>query len=109
LVTGVWLAAQAGECRAGICKSVHADSEPCDGIASRDSNQTENQNDDDAIDFEVLKEAKIKNDCSDDEKFQKHQEFSLRLEVGLTRLVNELGDFPHRGVNRQILKCSVNN
>ena len=56
----------------------------------------------------MLQETEIEDDCRPDKYFEDQQELSLREKVGLTCLVNELGDFLHRGMDRQILECSVN-
>src|SRR5262249_29075792 len=107
VVAGIRLAPEACKGGARVCERVHADSEPSNGITSSYSNQTENQNDDNSVEFKMLKKTEVKDDRSADEDFQDHQEPALCLKICLAGLVNEFGDFPHRGMNRQVLEFSV--
>ena len=54
-----------------------------------------------------LQHAEIKHDDRADEKFQDQQEFALREQIGLAGFVDQLGDFEHRLVHRQIAQVRV--
>ena len=95
-ITRIRFAAQTGKCRARIGECIHANAKPRDGIAAEDADDAENQNDSDSEDFEMLQEAKIKNDGSPDKDLQNHQKPALRQKVGLAGLVNQLRDLQHR-------------
>ena len=52
--------------------------------------------------------AEVQHDHDGDEDPQEQQELALREEVGLAGLVNQLGDFAHGAVHRQVLQAAVN-
>ena len=54
-----------------------------------------------------LQHAEVENDNRADEDLQDQQEFALRQQVGLTGFVDQLGDFEHRLVHRQIAQVLV--
>src|SRR5207237_5205373 len=89
VIAGVWLACEARERGARVREGIDPDSEPRHRKASGYSNQTENQNNGDSIELEVLQKTEIEDDCRPDKYFEDQQELSLREEVGFTCLVNE--------------------
>ncbi len=108
LVNRIRFAAQPRKRRARVRKRVHANAEPGHAVAARNSQQAERQNDDDPEGFVVQQHAEVQHDHHRDERPQQHQEFALRDQVGFAGLVNQLGDFPHRAVYRQILQPRIN-
>ena len=55
--------------------------------------------------FEVQQHAEIKHDDDGDEALEQQQEFALGDEIGFAGLVDQLGNFAHRAVHRQILQA----
>jgi hypothetical protein len=54
------------------------------------------------------KPSEVNGDDRSDEQPEHQEELALLLQVGLTRLVNQLGDLPHRAVHGQSLELSIN-
>src|SRR5262249_13552057 len=81
--------------------------EPRHAVAAGDSDETEDQDDDDALNLEVAQHAKVKNDNGGDERPQQHEKLTLRKQVGLAGLVDEFGDFAHGAMDWQILQAHV--
>ena len=52
-------------------------------------------------------DAKVGNDDRRDENPQQHDELALRDQIGLARFVNQLRDFAHRPMHRQVLELKV--
>ena len=50
------------------------------------------------------KHTKVEHNNGGDERFQNQNELALRNQVGLASLVNQLRDFSHRLVHRQVLQ-----
>src|SRR5262249_2771258 len=106
-IARIRFAPQAGERRSRISEGIYADAEPCHRVTSQNADYAEDQDDNDAIDFQTLKEAKIENDRDADEDLEDHKEPSLRLQIGFASLVYQLGDFSHRRVNRQVAQLPI--
>ncbi len=90
------------ERRARVRERVHADAEPCDTIAARDADKAEEQDDDDLHRREVPQHAEVEDHDDADEDLEQEDELALGHEVGLARLVNQLGDLEHRRVHRHV-------
>ena len=101
-------ATQPRERRARVRKRVHPNPEPGHPEAARNSQQAERQDDDDPEGFVVQQHAEVQHDHHRDERLQQHQEFALRNQVGFAGLVNQVGDFQHRAVYRQIFQPRIN-
>ena len=112
LINRVGLAAQPGKRRPRIGKSIYADSEPSHSVTSGDSQQAEQQNDRkrnaDGLIGHRGQHTEVQHDDDGDENPQKKQEFALRDEIGFAGFVNQLGNFPHGAVHRQIFQTAVN-
>src|SRR5690349_24020573 len=48
--------------------------------------------------------AEVEDDDDGDEDFEDGEELALRDEIGLARLVDQLGDLPHRFVHGEVLE-----
>ena len=57
--------------------------------------------------FHVLEHAEVKQDDDGDEDPQQQNEFALRDEIGFAGFVDELGDFAHGAMHRQVLQAHV--
>src|SRR6185369_9015291 len=90
------------------CESVDADAEPSDSVTTRDTDQTEQQNDHDAEWFHSRQHAEVKNDHDGDERFENQNELTLRRQVRLAGGVDQLGNLAHGAVHRQFLEIHVN-
>ena len=112
VIDRVRLAAQAGEGRARIGEGVHANAEPGHAVAAADADQAEQQNDRQrhAMDLPGTGDStpKYSTITMAMNTHRKHQEFALRDQIGLAGFVDQLGDFPHRAVHRQILQLHEN-
>ena len=109
LINRVRLAGQRSEGRPRIREGVDANSEPRHAVATRDSHQTEGQNDDHPGNFEMPQKTKIEHDDGGNEGPQQHQELALRDQVSLTGFVNQFRDFAHGAVHGQVLQTHENN
>ena len=54
------------------------------------------------------KHAEVQHDHDGDEDPQEKQELALREEVRFAGLVNQLGNFAHRAVHRQVFQTAIN-
>ena len=72
-VTGIRLAAQAGERSPGVGERIHANPEPRDAETAPNSDEAEQQDDHDLDRFEMLQDAKVEDDDDADEEFQDKQ------------------------------------
>ena len=87
------LAAQAGERGARVGEGVDADAEPRHAVAAGDADQAEEQDDRDLrIGVELLQHAEVEHHDHADEDLEDQDELALRDQIGLARLVNQLGD-----------------
>src|SRR5205823_5706496 len=68
--------------------------------AAGDSDHAERQDDQDLVKLKSLDEPEIKHDDDRDEAFENAEKLSLRSEVGLASLIDQLADFPHGVVHR---------
>src|SRR5262249_477093 len=68
----------------------------------------EDEDRDHLVGFEMAEGGKINPDDDADEDFQDQDELALRDEIGLARLIDELGDFLHGGVDRKLFDLGVN-
>ncbi len=51
--------------------------------------------------------AEVKHDHDGDEDLEQQQEFALGDQIGFAGLVDQLGNFPHRAMHRQVLQPRV--
>jgi hypothetical protein len=93
---------QPGKRRARVRERVHADSEPRDTVAAPDADQTEQQDDDDLVQREVLQRAEVDRHDRADAQLEVQDELALLNQIGLAGFVNQLGHLEHRTVNRQV-------
>ena len=100
--TGNGLPAQAGERGARVRQGVDADAVPRHAVAAADADQAEEQDDGDARRLEAG-QPEVGDHHRADEELEDQQELALLNQVGLARLVDELGDVGHRLVDRQVL------
>ncbi len=117
-MAGVGLARETGEGGAGIGERIHADAEPGHAVAARDTHETEEQ---DHGDFDARiaadqvarridrgrEHAEVDPDDRPDEDPQDQQKLALGDQVGLARLIDQLGDLEHRLVHRQPFELAV--
>src|SRR5689334_11056831 len=106
-INGIRLAFKAGERRARVGKGVHANTEPRHAIAARDPHQAEEQNDDDAVQRQMLQNAKVENDDHGNESFKYQDELALRDQIGLAGLIDQLRDFTHGAMHGRILQLHI--
>src|SRR6266542_2979169 len=106
-MNGIWQPAQSGKRGAGICEGVHANPEPGDAVAARNANQAEDQDDGDFERREMLQRTEVEDHDDADEQLEKQDELTLRDQVCLARLINELRDLEHGPVHRQVLELRV--
>ena len=59
-------------------------------------------------DFKFQQHAEVQNDDDGDEDFQNQEELALRDEVGFAGFVDQLGDFAHGAVHRQVFQARIN-
>ena len=97
-------ASQAGERGARVGERVDADAEPRHAVAAGDADEAEEQDDGDLQRVHVLEHAEVDHHDRADEQLEEEDELALGDEIRLAGLVNELGDVPHRLVNRQVLE-----
>ena len=102
-VAGVRFPLETRKCGARIGKSIDADSEPGDSVASADAYEAEDQNDGNLLGGEMLEEPKVNHHDDADEDLENEDELALCNQIGLAGLVDQLGNFTHGFVNRQIL------
>ena len=100
--------AKSGESRARIRERVHANPEPRDSVAARDSDHAEGQNNNDARRVVFQKHSEIEDDYRGDKNFEQQYEFALGDEVSFASFIDELGDFAHRAVYGEILQAHIN-
>ena len=116
----IWvrLSGEAGEGGARVGKRVHADPEPRHTVAARDADQAEEQDDDHLHRGETTdghaggvygfrQRAEVHGHDRADEDPENKKEAALREQVRLTRLVDQLGDLPHRPVHGEVLELRV--
>ena len=105
--TGNDLPLEARERRPRVGERVDPDAEPRHPVAARDAEHAEREDDRDALRREVLQDAEVDDDDDPDEQLQDGEELALLEQVGLARLVDQLGDLAHRAVDRQRLQLRV--
>ena len=107
-VNRVGLAAQAGKRRARIGEGVDPDAEPRHAVAAGDADQREKQDDrqgqDDRLTGHRRQPTEIRGDDDRDEAPQDQDELALGDQVGLARLVDQLGDLQHAAVHGKVLQ-----
>ena len=103
----IGLATQTREGGSRIRKRIHADAEPGHAVASRNSHDAEQQNDDNARCLVLQQHSEVQHDDHGDERFEQQQKFALRDEIRLASLVDQLGNFTHRAVHRQVFQPRV--
>ena len=108
LENGIGLAAKAGKCRAGIGERVDANAEPRHAVTAGDPYQTEEEDNPHSEGRISQQHLEIDQDDGSNENPEQQQEFSLRNEIGLAGLPNQLGDICHRAVNGQVLQACIN-
>ena len=108
LINRIGLAAQPGKRRPRVGEGVHANPEPRHSVASRNSHHAEEQNDRNPHRLVVTQHAEVQHDDDGDEDPQQEEEFALRDEVRLAGFVDQLGNFAHGAVHRQVLQAHVN-
>src|SRR5208337_1342276 len=107
LVAGERKAAQTGESGPRVGERIDADSVPRHAVASCNTEDAEQQNDDHLYGVKMLKEPEIKHDYHADKNLQNQEEFTLRKQVGLARLPDQFGDFAHGLMDRKIAQLAV--
>ena len=60
-----------------------------------------------AAPYSWCKDAKVQHDDHGDECFQDQDELALRDQVGFAGFIDQLGNFTHRAMNRQVLELHV--
>src|SRR6185436_5224955 len=98
-VNGIGLAFEARKRSSRVGEGVHADSEPCNPVASRNPDQAEGQNDDHPYSFVFLEHSEVEHDDYADKNFEHQDELTLGDQISFTRLVDKLRDLQHRPVN----------
>ena len=107
LVAHERFAAKTGVGRAGVGERVHTNAEPGHAVTAGDANQAEQQDNDHPLPLHLAKEAKVHDHDRADEDLQQQQELTLRDQVRLASLVNQLGDLAHGTVHREIPQARV--
>ena len=106
-VAGERFPAQAGESRARVGERVHANAEPRHAIAARNADQAECQNDDHLHGCQAAQKAEIEHDDRANEELQNQQKPALREQVGFAGFVDQLRDFQHGLMYRQVAQMRV--
>ncbi len=117
-MVGIGLAREAGEGGARVRERIHPDPEPRHPVAAGDADEAEQKNDDhldrrEAADHRPRRvgglgqRPEVDRDDGADEKPQNKEKAALRGEIGLARLVNQLGDLPHRPMHGEIAQLGV--
>ncbi len=104
---GERLASQAGEGRSRVGEGVDPDSEPSDPVAAADPDQAEKQDDRYCPCGHAPQHAEVHHHDDANENFEEQDELALSHQIGLARGVNQLGNFEHRSMHRQILELHV--
>src|SRR5581483_10695859 len=76
-------------------------------VAAGDTDEREDQDDRHAHRLVVPQHSEVDDHDDADEDLEQQDELALRLQIGLARLVDELGDLLHRAMNREILELDV--
>src|SRR5262249_21137497 len=105
-VKRVGLALQAGEGRPRVRERVDPDAEPGDAVATADADEAEEEDDKDTTRVEVLQVTEVEDDDDADENPQPQKELTLRDQVRLAGLIDQLRDLPHGRVHGQVLELT---
>src|SRR5262249_25432331 len=97
-------AAQRREGRPRVRERVNPATEPGDRRGPRDPNEAEEEDDEDAIEGELLNEPEVDDNDRADEDLEEGDEPHLRDEVRLACFVDELADIAHRLVDGSVLQ-----
>jgi hypothetical protein len=108
VIDRVGFASETGKCGARIREGVHANAEPCDAVAARNSDQAEQKNNRHAKCFKLEEHAEVENDDHSDEDLEDEKKFALRDQIGFAGFVDKLGNFAHRVMYGQIFQARVN-
>jgi hypothetical protein len=101
-VEGKRLPAQAGKRGARVGEGVHPDAEPRHSVAAGNADQAEEQDDDHPDRLEALEHPEVEHHDHADEHLEDEDELPLCDQVGLARLVDQLGHLEHRSVHREV-------
>src|SRR4029078_3223462 len=81
-----------------------ADPEPGHAVAAGDAHQAKCHDRGNPVGWETFQPTEIDYHHRADEQLKHENEFALRNEVGLVRLIDQLRDVAHRAMNGQIAK-----